>query len=234
MGTFGGPDIVEDGLKFAYDAGSIRSYPGSGSTVNDIVGTVNGTLTNNASYSSSNGGVFDLDGTDDCIDTLSLVGTDIEFLSNPQNNTNLTYSIWSYNESSTSYYLFSTGAQTSSTGVALSYQAGAGFLTLKTPTKTHFENIPTYWPLNEWVQFTYVKTSSNTFFFYRNGVLIVNGNITGNVTSTDLETILKIGGPNNSTCCRFDGKIGGILVYNQALTAAQVLQNYNAQKNRYI
>jgi len=116
MGFYRGPNIVTDGLKFAYDAGSTRSYPGSGTTVNDIVGTVNGTLTNNASYSSSNGGVFDLDGTDDAIDTLTLVGTDIEFLSNPQNTTNLTYSIWSYNESSTSYYLFSTGAQTSSTG----------------------------------------------------------------------------------------------------------------------
>ena len=229
-----GPHIVEDGLVFAVDAGSIRSYPGSGSTVNDLVGTINSTLTNNASYSSSNGGVFDLDGTDDCIETPSLIGTDLEFLSNPQNNTNLTYSIWSYNESSTSYYLFSTGSQTSSTGLALSYQAGSGFLSITTPTKSQSASVSSYWPLNEWVQFTYVKTSTNTYSFYKNGVEIISGSISGTVTQTDNVSKLTIGGPNNSTCCRFDGKIGGILVYNQALTAAEVLQNFNAQKSRFL
>ncbi len=229
-----GPHIVEDGLVFAVDAGSIRSYPGSGSTVNDLVGTINGTLTNNASYSSSNGGVFDLDGTDDCIETSSLTGTDLEFLSNPQNNTNLTYSIWSYNESSTSYYLFSTGAQTSSTGLALSYQAGSGFLSITTPTKSQSVSVSSYWPLNEWVQFTYVKTSTNTYSFYKNGVEIISGSISGTTTQTDNFSKLTIGSPNNSTCCRFDGKIGGILVYNQALTAAEVLQNFNAQKSRFL
>ena len=97
MGAFGGPDIISDGLVFAIDAGSIRSYPGSGTTVTDLSGTVDATLENGAVFSSSNGGVFDLDGTDDSIETSSLTGTDLEFLSNPQNNTNLTYSIWSYN-----------------------------------------------------------------------------------------------------------------------------------------
>ena len=38
MGTFGGPDIVTDGLVFAVDAGSARSYPGSGSTWYDLSG----------------------------------------------------------------------------------------------------------------------------------------------------------------------------------------------------
>ena len=37
MGAFGGPDIITDGLQLAIDAGSTRSYPGSGTTVTDLV-----------------------------------------------------------------------------------------------------------------------------------------------------------------------------------------------------
>ena len=234
MGAFGGPDIVNNGLVFSIDAGSTRSYPGTGTAVTNLSGTVNATLENGAVFSSSNGGVFDLDGVDDFIATSSLTGTDLEFFSNPQNNTNLTYSIWSYNESSSSYYLLSTGAQTSSTGVALSYQAGSCFVTIKTPTKLQFEYFSnSLWPLNEWVQFTWVSNGS-TFSFYKNGLSILSGNIAGTTSASDVQSTLGIGRPNNSPCCEFDGKVGGVLVYNAALTAAEVLQNYNAQKNRFI
>ena len=234
MGAFGGPDIITDGLVFSIDAGSTRSYPGTGTAVTNLSGTVDATLENGAVFNSSNGGVFDLDGVDDFIATPSLTGTDLEFLSNPQNNTNLTYSIWSYNESSSSYYLFSTGAQTSSTGVALSYQAGGCFVALTTPTKNVFKYFSnSFWPLNEWIQFTWVSNGS-TFSFYKNGVSIESGNIAGTTSQTDAQSTLGIGRPNNSSCCEFDGKVGGVLVYNAALTATEVLQNYNAQKNRFI
>ena len=56
MGTFVGPNIVTDGLVFAVDAGSERSYPGTGSTWYDLSGngldmTMVGTVTwNSAGY----------------------------------------------------------------------------------------------------------------------------------------------------------------------------------------
>ena len=56
MGTFVGPNIVTDGLVFAVDAGSERSYPGTGSTWFDLSGngldmTMVGTVTwNSAGY----------------------------------------------------------------------------------------------------------------------------------------------------------------------------------------
>ena len=46
MGAFGGPDIITDGLLFAIDAGSERSYPGSGTTWTDIVGSSECALVN--------------------------------------------------------------------------------------------------------------------------------------------------------------------------------------------
>ena len=40
MGFYRGPNIVTDGLVFAVDAGSERSYPGSGTTATDLVGLI--------------------------------------------------------------------------------------------------------------------------------------------------------------------------------------------------
>ena len=41
-----GPDIVDDGLVFAVDAGSTRSYPGSGTTGTDLISSESITLNN--------------------------------------------------------------------------------------------------------------------------------------------------------------------------------------------
>ena len=40
MGFYRGPNIVTDGLVFAVDAGSERSYPGSGTTTTDLISSI--------------------------------------------------------------------------------------------------------------------------------------------------------------------------------------------------
>ena len=62
-----GPDIVDDGLIYAIDAGSERSYSGSGTAVTAITGVGNGTLTNGVGFDSANGGSWTFDGADDYI-----------------------------------------------------------------------------------------------------------------------------------------------------------------------
>ena len=62
--------IVTDGLIMNLDAGFTPSYPKNGTTWYDLGGANNGTLTNGPTFSSSNGGLFELDGTNDEI-TLS-------------------------------------------------------------------------------------------------------------------------------------------------------------------
>lgn len=62
-----GPDIVQDGLIFAIDAGSERSYPGTGTAVTGLVGSNTGTLTNGVTFSTDNGGTWGFDGIDDLI-----------------------------------------------------------------------------------------------------------------------------------------------------------------------
>ena len=77
MGSFVGPNIVQDGLVAVFDAGSTRSYPGSGSTWQNLIGTVNGTLSA-TSIGTTTAGVMTFDGVDDYIDIplASLASTD--------------------------------------------------------------------------------------------------------------------------------------------------------------
>ena len=56
-----GPRVVTDGLVLALDAADKNSYPGSGTTWNDISGNGwNGTFQNGPTFNSSNIGVNDL------------------------------------------------------------------------------------------------------------------------------------------------------------------------------
>lgn len=56
-------DFPTEGLQVYFDSGISTSYSGSGTTWNDISGNGrNGTLTNGPTYSSSNGGIINLDG----------------------------------------------------------------------------------------------------------------------------------------------------------------------------
>ena len=63
MGAFSGPEINEDGLVLALDAGNTKSYPGSGTTWTDLSGNGNDGTIDGATHNSD--GYFTFDGTDD-------------------------------------------------------------------------------------------------------------------------------------------------------------------------
>ncbi len=63
-----GPKIIDDGLVFCLDAANPLSYPGSGTTYFDLLQTNNTILTNGPVFSNEKGGGFVFDGTNDYID----------------------------------------------------------------------------------------------------------------------------------------------------------------------
>ncbi len=85
------PAIVTDSLILYLDAANPRSYGGSGTTWYDISGNNNhASLVNGVTYSSSNGGIFALDGTDDYIDcptTQTLYNANITIITATRYNT---------------------------------------------------------------------------------------------------------------------------------------------------
>ena len=62
MGLFHSPKIVTDGLVLGLDAANPKSYPGSGTTWNDISGNGNNATLNSVTHKSDNGGVFETAG----------------------------------------------------------------------------------------------------------------------------------------------------------------------------
>jgi hypothetical protein len=93
--------------------------------------------------------------------------------------------------------------------------------------------------VNTWVQLAAVfDFVGDTLTVYRNGVsggtvsLVGVGNIS-NTSPVAIATRLNTSGGSNSGIM-FKGTVGIIRMYSTSLTSAQVLQNYNADKSKYI
>ena len=85
-----GPHIITDGLVLALDTAAPRSYPGSGTTINDLSSSgLNGTLVGSPPFSTDNSGILDFDGSSDYITCGTTDAVDLI-----QNKTNFTLGIW--------------------------------------------------------------------------------------------------------------------------------------------
>ena len=100
--------------------------------------------------------------------------------------------------------------------------------------------------LRTWVAFSYQNTSisiadgtwkyvgitrsSGTVYQYINGISVGNFSAAGSVTSNQHPTI---GIYYNGADYMYQGNIATTQVYNRALSATEVVQNYNANKSRF-
>ena len=223
MGFYRGPNIVTDGLVFAIDAGSERSYPGSGTTATDLAGTNTVALVNGVSYNPNQGGKWGFDGIDDQIVLNS--GTALVL-------NDFTITQWIQFPSSTSKMSIG-GGQYNTTPV----QEYRGYIWYRSPqneirvtvnneTGAIF-NVASSVYCNKWSQITATR-SSGTYKLYVDGVQV---DITRTGSTNDF-SIRTIGWSYNNSYA-FAGSISNTLIYNTALSAAEVLQNYNAQKSRF-
>ena len=80
---------------------------------------------------------------------------------------------------------------------------------------------------NGWHMLTWVNNANNTMAMYVDGVL---DSTVADSTSGNNNPIDMIG---SSWAAKFAGTIGVVQMYNIALTASQVLQNFNALRGRY-
>ena len=214
--------IVRNGLVLNLDAAKRDSYPKTGTVWTDLSGNGNnGTLNGPGgsgypSYNSANGGSIAFDGTDDYVNILS----------NSSLNQPKTLSVWYYttissqvghllSRSSNNYEMYQYSDGKIYTNWGFTYQ------TTVLPTVT----------LNQWNNFTYVL-SGNTEFVYKNGTLLGSSNLVGTPSYTNTGNLNV--GRRNTGVQYINGRISNTLIYNRALSSTEVLQNYNALKNRYI
>ena len=227
MGFYRGPNIVTDGLIYAIDAGSERSYPGSGTTVNDLVGSSNGTLTNGVGFNSGNGGTFTFDSVDDYISFTNVVENDNSYTilmwikpdglsaggsgSSKPNGTNRRTPIkgngqWNPGIWLTSDYIRSHGA-TQYTDSAINWTTATWNMIGMTYDGTNVNNI-----LGDSVQ---ARTHVSSYAPGTPTVLLAGAEQTS-------------GGSYN-----WGGSIADILIYDRVLTTAEIAQSYNALKSRF-
>ena len=223
MGFYRGPNIVTDGLVFAIDAGSERSYPGSGTTATDLAGTNTVALVNGVSYNSNQGGKWGFDGIDDQI----VLNSGTALVVN-----DFTITQWIQFPASTSKMSIG-GGQHTTTPVQeyrgyIWYRSPQGEIrvTVNNETGAIF-NVASSVYCNKWSQITATR-SGGTYKLYVDGVQ-VDITRTGSTNDFYIRTI----GWSYSNNYAFAGSISNTLIYNTALTAAQVLQNFNAQKSRF-
>ena len=207
--------IVTDGLIFCVDPANVLSWAGpDSSTVNDLIGTNNGTAVNDVSGSYGDNNSFDFDGVDDRItlgSQISLTDLSIGMWVNPGNaaspNTTLLLGL----RTSNAYKIqFNSATQ-------IAFKAGGNTAVTGTPAIAN----------DEW-QYLFITRTSDTIQWY------LNGSTWGSASSVSTAAFIFdcIGYFNNGSK-EWLGKIGPIQVYDKAILASEVTQNYNALKNRF-
>ncbi len=223
--------IVKNGLIIDLDAGKLDSYNRTNTKWNDISGNGNnGTLTNFGSqtiYNSDNGGSIVFDGTND--EVICPLSSSIQSI----NTTNeLTLSVF-FKINFLNQYKDIVGINKLSGENPFVFRihennnyyfdcyVGSSRCTITyTGTSNDF--------YNQWVQLT-GTIGGGKMYAYKNGIQNGNLNVSGNIKTLDSNfgSLYDMGyGP-------FSGNIGQILLYNKALSASEILQNYNALKGRY-
>jgi hypothetical protein len=226
-GRFGVPDIVTSGLTLNLDAGNPYSYNplNTGSTTwTDISGNgKNGTLTNGAYYS---GGTIVFDGTNDYV-SLSTSGLISGWSA-------LTYNVW-VNVSQNPSYIFPGFISTYTTAVALntsvgSWETGRGLWYEVDTVNGNYESgspgLNTF-SLNTWFNVCMVYDGTNVYAYYNNSLDKQFS------ASGVLKTISDIRIGNTFQYGFLNGKIAVAQIYNRALSASEVQQNFNALRGRY-
>ena len=233
--------IVVDGLVINIDAANRASYPKTGTTWTDTINGNNGTLTNGPAFDSANGGSIDFDGNDDHVIT-SINQTSFDL------NTH-TFSIWIKVNSDDSFEPF--GFLNTSFTTAYRLKINLNDTTdTNTPGRVSFfgrgtsSNMFTFDfdpSVNDgnWhnIVFVFSSISTNNVTAYYDGSSVSTS--TGFSQSPSMGTTsypFFIGAVNNrgSILRPLDGNIANIQIYNRALSASEVLQNYNALKDRFI
>ena len=229
MGISRGPKIVSSGLVLCLDAANKVSYPGSGTVWRDLSGNNNtGTLTNGPTFNAGNQGSIVFDGTDDYINcgSPSILNSF---------SSGVTCCVW-IKSSSTNIYCgivqkwYQSGFQGGyqmyiSTGNVLSFAIGDNLSNYSaTSGTTNVINGIWHYCVGTYDLSTikvYVDTSLN-------GSVASSRSIVDSNNST-----LYVGQDDYSPSRRFNGNIAQVQVYNRALTATEILQNYNATKGRF-
>jgi hypothetical protein len=224
-----GAIVVRDGLVFQVDAANVKSYPGSGTVINDISGNgVNGTLTNGPVYSSNDNGYFTFDATDDYIDigASSIIDNLNEF----------TVCVWiKTGTGTTERGIISKGPTNEFSGVttdgwSLRIRLGVPGFSLRKADNSGYSDIfnGTNIENDTWCMITGSFDSATVLKRYLNTTL--EQQTTMGQSYYKNTHSLKIGVLNSR---ELNGELSTVLLYNRALSQSEIAQNYESFSGRH-
>lgn len=218
-------NIVTDGLVLNLDATNINSYPGSGTTWNDTSFYRNsGSLVNGPTFLRERGrGSIVFDGIDDyCFmtgfSTANFMTLCCWFRTSVQQNNKY---VVAFGKNLTGNNGFDLTFQATQIGSYIATTGAGGGINLY--TTTYYDN--------QWhnLATSYDGSAAKTYY---DGVLVATrSGMSGNL---DIETTkrLNIGSWVNNGV-NANCRISSVIIYNKALSAQEVQQNYNALKSRF-
>ena len=216
------PRIVTDGLVLCLDAGNPKSYPGSGTTWTDLSGNGNNATLSNVSYSSSNR-------------TLVFNGsTSTAFVSNftPPRSAH-TIMIWAKSNSAlgnttssaTRKTMFKNGSQWNP-GLWINGQIIRPHMPPEYRDKTF-----SYRTFTDWFSVGQIWDGSDVYTIDNSSVSL-DTLISGSYSQSNQDGI-SIGYESGTTSHTWNGEISLFHIYNRALTASEIQQNFNATRGRF-
>jgi len=233
-GSVANSNIINSGLVLHLDAGNTASYPGSGTTWTDLSGNgYNGTLTNGPTFNNGNEGSIVFDGTDDVASFGNIL--------------NMGLSSWTLS----CWVKFNVGSELQGIMGKTSYRGYVGrysFYRELDNLNAFFQpdnnyNITT--PIapyldNKFHNLVMTIDRASMMYFYIDGISVgtpLNVSSTSSInlnSSTDNFYIGSYGSSNGQSPQYFlNGNVSQASMYNRALTATEVLQNYNALRPRF-
>ena len=220
----GPPKIVTDGLVLMLDPIISKSYPGSGNTIYDLSGRGNNGTINGATYWSDGRGSFNFNGTSNYIE-FNKKGTELGI----PNNSQMTVEAY-INVFSLAGYVHIVDCAANRWHLAIESAAAGASAYFWNGTTYHISSSPAI-QTNAWYHLVGVQ-ESNLLKIYINSVLATNGSISGTPPLQDNN--VRIGMWQSGAGSRyFNGNISSVRLYNKALSANEVNQNYNATKYRF-
>ena len=229
--NFGGsapPNIVTNGLVLWLDAGNLNSYSGSGVTWGDMSGSGNSpTLANSPTYSTDNGGILDFDGVDEYADLGSPSPANL-------NNEYATHEVWVKMDtpnSGTNQQIIA--RRNVNDGTFTMLKAANNFLQFITRNSDNTRLIMTLNSVlsTNWTHLVHTYDGT-TVSGYVNGTLDNSSTAISGPLNTSGTFYMQIA-RNSNNINYFNGKLGVVRAYNRSLSAAEILQNYNAQRGRF-
>lgn len=229
MGLGHSPSIVTSGLALYMDAGNVKSYPGSGTSWFDLSGNGN-TGTFSASpptYNAANGGIINFSGT-------------AQYVTVPHSSSialvaDMTVLAWAKFTDFTPYNAIvgkTTAPYPNPYDMYLSNGGSTAVVNfMRGDGAAHYSTFASTTQISSgtWVHIG-VTMSGTSVSHYLNAAAAGTGTLS--TTIADAGGALRIGSrADGGTMMK--GSMAAVMLYNRALTAAEIAQNFNALRGRF-